>query len=84
MELLQDNYLTNFNVDLCDIWSAATLSLQIYRTNFLKETIPSLKSDMDKYCRLGYYGGATDYYYQHVVGDVFHHDVNSLYPFSYV
>jgi hypothetical protein len=46
----------------------------------LKETIPGINKDMDNFCRLAYYGGATDYYYQHITKDVFVYDVNSLYP----
>jgi DNA polymerase type B, organellar and viral len=80
LEHLQYKYLSKYYVDICDIWSAATLSLKIYRINFLKETIPSLNNDLDKFCRLGYYGGATDYYYQHIKSDIYHYDVNSLYP----
>jgi hypothetical protein len=35
---------------------------------------------MDNFARLGYYGGATDYYKTHVKGDIFVYDVNILYP----
>jgi hypothetical protein len=43
LDLLQHKYLNKFSVDIYDVWSAATLSLKIYRTNFLKENYTNFK-----------------------------------------
>lgn len=79
LEILQLNYLNKYQVDICDVWSAATLSLKIFRKNFLTETIPSLNSSLDSFCREAYFGGVTDYFWSKVK-EVFYYDVNSLYP----
>lgn len=74
----QDIYWNNYKVDICTIWSTATLSLKIFRQSFLKTTIPSLNNYLDNYIRSGYFGGATDHYKRY--GEkLYHYDVNSLY-----
>jgi hypothetical protein len=76
----QTIYNDHYKVDICSIWSTATLSMKIFRQSFLKLTIPSLNSHLDSYIRLGYFGGATDHYKQYGE-NLYHYDVNSLYPF---
>ena len=74
-------YHEEYNIDLSDVLSTSSLSLKIFRTNFLDSDIPILKSTHDKYVRKAYIGGATDYY--KLYGQNLHYyDVNSLYPYS--
>lgn len=42
-------------------------------------SIPILDRGMDNFIRMGYYGGATDYYRAYAE-KVYHYDINSLYP----
>jgi hypothetical protein len=75
----QSIYSTNYKVDISTIWSTATLSLKIFRQSFLKNIIPSLNNYLDNYIRSGYFGGATDHYKRYGE-NLYHYDVNSLYP----
>ena len=75
----QQIYWTNYNVDISSIWSTSTLSLKIFRLNFLNKIIPSLTRAQDYYIRKGYFGGATDHY--KLYGEnLYYYDINSLYP----
>ena len=74
-------YLTQHNVDISTILSTSTLSLKIFRTNFLKHDIPVLKPSQDHFIRKSYFGGATDYY-KAFAKKIHYYDVNSLYPFA--
>ena len=80
LEAAQDHYLKSYNVDIGSIWSTSTLSLKIFRTNYLEETIPSLTGQVDNFVRESYYGGATDYYKKYGQ-NLWYYDVNSLYPY---
>lgn len=79
--IAQDIYLKNYNVDITTICSTATLSLKIYRTNFLDTNIPTLNGKTDHFIRKGYFGGGTDYYKQYIT-NAKSYDINSLYPFA--
>jgi len=67
-------------VNICSIVSTSSLSLKIFRQNFLKENIPVLSNTCDNFVRYSYYGGATDYYKKYGK-NLYYYDVNSLYPF---
>lgn len=77
----QQLYWQNYQVDIASIWSTSTLSLKIFRLQFLNETIPSLTQSIDFYVRKGYYGGATDHYKLYGK-NLYYYDVNSLYPYA--
>jgi DNA polymerase type B, organellar and viral len=73
-------YFEKHHVDICSIVSTASLSLKIFRTNYLRFNIPILNNQLDNFIRYSYYGGATDYY-KKSGKDLYYYDVNSLYPF---
>lgn len=72
-------FLKEFNVDITSILSTSTLSLKIFRQNFLKTDIPILKGSEDNFIRRGYFGGHTDYYKGYITNG-YYYDINSLYP----
>jgi len=74
-------YFNKFKVDVESVYSTATLSLKIFRTNFQDKSIFILPSDIDAFIRNGYYGGGTEVY-KGYAKNVYHYDVNSLYPFA--
>lgn len=74
----QDIYLTEYNVDICSIWSTSTLSFKIFRLKFLEMNIPILTKTLDNVIRLAYLGWSTDYFYKYGE-NLKHYDVNSLY-----
>nr|YP_009710785.1 DNA polymerase type B [Amanita thiersii]QFZ98734.1 DNA polymerase type B [Amanita thiersii] len=78
---IQEIYILEYNVDISTILSTSTLSMKIFRSNFLKVKIPILKDDVDNFIRKGYFGGATDYY-KCYGENLYYYDVNSLYPHS--
>jgi hypothetical protein len=93
----QKLYIKQYQVDICDIYSTASLAFKIFRTHFLKSSIPLLSNDQDNFIRQSYLGGATDYYIAKsdyylnkakyylakFIGDkVYWYDVNSLYPYA--
>lgn len=77
----QQLYCDMYNVDICSIVSTSTLSLKIFRQDYMKHGIPILKPSEDDFIRKGYFGGATDYYKLHCK-NVHYYDVNSLYPYA--
>ena len=68
-------------MDITTILSTSTLSLKIFRQNFLKTYIPILKGTEDNFIRRSYFGGHTDYY-QEYAENLHYYDINSLYPFA--
>ena len=74
-------YFNKFRVDIADCYSLPSLSLKIYKTNFLRVSIPILKDSHDRFIRRSYFGGATDIYLRHST-NVYYYDINSLYPFA--
>lgn len=77
----QDYYLSNYLVDITTIVSTSSLSLKIFRSNFLKVNIPILKGMQDSFIRKSYYGGHTDIYEAYLKNG-YYYDINSLYPFA--
>jgi DNA polymerase type B, organellar and viral len=77
----QKLYISLYNVDITTILSTSTLSLKIFRQNFLKTEIPILKGTEDSFIRRSYFGGHTDYY-QEYAENLHYYDINSLYPFA--
>ena len=77
---LQEKYILDYGVDITTILSTSTLSLKIFRANFLDVDIPVLKRVDDTFLRESYFGGETDYYKLRAV-NIFYYDVISLYPF---
>ena len=77
----QKLYISQYNVDVTSILSSSTLSLKIFRQNFLDINIPILKGSEDNYIRTGYFGGHTDYYKAYIT-EGYYYDINSLYPFA--
>lgn len=77
----QHIYCNSYFVDITDIFSTASLSLKIFRMNFMNEDtkIPILKDSLDSFIRKSYLGGATDYYKKYGK-NLKIYDVNSLYP----
>jgi len=79
----QSIYWSQFKVDIVDCLTLSALAMKIFRTSFYDVTnwpihIPNRNED--KFIRRGYYGGHSDSYIPH--GDnLYHYDVNSLYPF---
>lgn len=81
LEVAQKIYILNYNVDITTVYSTSTLSLKIYRANFQKVNIPTLKNSVDHFIRKGYFGGGTDYYNLYIKNGKYY-DVNSLYPLA--
>jgi len=79
----QKLYLEKYFIDICDVLSASSLSLKIFRTHHLDTDIPILKNNVDSFIRKSYFGGATDYYKAYGK-DLYYYDVNSLYPYAMV
>lgn len=75
----QDIYINEHKVDTATIWSTSSLSLKIFRQNFLNANLPILTNKLDNIIRLAYLGGSTDYFYKYGE-NLKHYDVNSLYP----
>jgi len=77
----QKLYISQYNIDITSILSTSTLSLKIFRQNFLESDIPILKGVEDNFIRKSYFGGHTDYY-QDYAENIYYYDINSLYPFA--
>jgi hypothetical protein len=74
-------YFNQFKIDIETVYSTATLSLKIFRTNFMDKSIFILPSNIDGFIRNAYYGGGTDVYKAYAT-KVYKYDVNSLYPYA--
>ena len=74
-------YWNKFKVDIETVYSTATLSLKIFRTNFQDKNIFILPYNIDLFIRNAYYGGGTDIYKAYGK-NVYYYDVNSLYPYA--
>lgn len=74
-------YWDKYKVDIVDVYSTATLSLKIFRTNFQEHSIYILPQHMDNFIRASYFGGGTDVYKAYGK-KIYYYDVNSLYPFA--
>ena len=81
IDYAKSDYLEKYNVDLSNTVSTSSLSLRIFRSEYLNTNIPILKGLDDFFIRKSYIGGATDYY--KLYGQNLHYyDVNSLYPYA--
>lgn len=71
-----------FNLNIVNYPTLSSLAFGIFRSNFLKENnqIPLVSGSMLNDIRQGYYGGHTEVY-QTCGKNLYHYDVNSLYPF---
>ena len=82
----RSQYGLDWDVDIIKNYSSSSLSLKIFRHNFMKrfkDFIVVLTQYQDSIIRPSYFGGATDYYKSY--GKNLHSlrdDVNSLYPFA--
>jgi len=56
MKKAQDFYINDHLVDIATIWSASTLSLKIWRQNFLDILFNSLSNVNDIFVRYAYFG----------------------------
>ena len=81
MKVAQQLYIELYNIDITSIVSMSSLSLKIFRLNFLKHDIPILSQNIDNYIRNSYFGGAVDIY-KCYAENVYYYDVNSLYPWA--
>jgi DNA polymerase type B, organellar and viral len=74
--------MNKYGVDIGKVVSAPSLSLLIFRKNYLDTPIPILKRRHDEFIREAYYGGATDYYKVATLKGIKlkYYDINSLYP----
>lgn len=79
MSAAQFIYFDKYKVDIEKVFSTATLSLKIFRTNFQENNIYILPQYMDNFIRNGYFGGGTDVYKAYGK-KIYYYDVNSLYP----
>nr|YP_010160567.1 DNA polymerase [Gymnopilus junonius]QRH17753.1 DNA polymerase [Gymnopilus junonius] len=75
----QKIYLSKYQVDICQVLSTSSLSLKIFRKNFLNTDIPILVESVDAFIRKSYFGGATDIFKSRGY-NLRYYDINSLYP----
>jgi hypothetical protein len=77
----QKLYMDNYQIDICNTVSTASLAFKIFRTHHLTKEIPLLTPFEETFVRNSYLGGATDYY--KALGEsVYWYDINSLYPYA--
>jgi DNA polymerase type B, organellar and viral len=81
MNTAQILYFQDYKVDITDIFSASTLSLKIFRQQFLNVDIPIMNRSEDTFVRRSYFGGATDIY-KALGKNLHYYDVNSLYSYA--
>ena len=83
MQNAQRLYWTPYKVDIVSVLTCSAMALKIFRKVFYddqKFPIHIPNRNEDTFIRRGYYGGHTDAYKQ-FGRNLFHYDVNSLYPF---
>lgn len=79
INLAQLEYWDKYQVDITTVVSASSLAFKIFRSKYLKVSLPIPYPDEDNFIRDSYYGGATDVY--KAQGVKMHYiDINSLYP----
>lgn len=61
-------------------FTASSLALRIFRTNFLEEEWECRSMEINDYERLAYYGGRTEVYDYRPYPKVIHEDISSSYP----
>jgi DNA polymerase type B, organellar and viral len=78
-------YFNNYNVDITSIVSTGSLAFKLFRINFLKKynSILILSKELDSTIRQSYFGGGVHVFkLNQIIKNVFHYDINSLYPFA--
>lgn len=78
-------YFEKYNLDLTSIVSTGSLAFKLFRINFLKKynSIPILSKSDDSIIRQSYFGGGVHVFkLNQIIKNVFHYDINSLYPFA--
>lgn len=80
LEVFQSRVFTKYGCDITQSLTISSLSIKIYRINFLKIPIFKITDDIDKNIRKSYFGGRVEVYKPHA-NNVYMYDVNSLYPF---
>jgi hypothetical protein len=75
----QKLYMDNYQIDICNIVSTASLAFKIFRSHHLTKEISLLTPYEETFVRESYLGGATDYY-KALGENVYWYDINSLYP----
>lgn len=83
MQKFQDIYAKEYNSDITNKITIASLALSLFRSNYYNEEefpihIPN--KNVDTFIRSGYYGGHADAYIP-IGENLYYYDVNSLYPF---
>lgn len=70
-----------FNIDLTTTYSSSHLSSKLFRTHYLDvDGIPLLPKYVDTFVRKSYFGGPVEVYKTYGE-NLYHYDVNSLYPY---
>lgn len=81
----QSIYFKNYNIDITSIVSTGSLAFKLFRINFLMRynSIPILDKSLDFIIRQSYFGGGVHVFkLNKTIKNVFHYDINSLYPFA--
>jgi hypothetical protein len=75
------NLLWNlYKIKLSDIYSNSNLAFNIYRTYYLKKDLPIISKYLYYKIKPSYFGGSTEIYKPYGK-NLYHYDVNSLYPY---
>jgi DNA polymerase type B, organellar and viral len=78
-------YFHKFNLDITTIVSTGSLAFKLFRINFLMKynSIPILSKSLDSIIRKSYFGGGVHVFkLNKIIKNVYHYDINSLYPFA--
>jgi DNA polymerase type B, organellar and viral len=81
----QSIYFNKYNVDITTIVSTGSLAFKLFRINFLLKynSIPILDKYIDSIIRKSYFGGGVHVFkLNKIIKNVYHYDINSLYPFA--
>jgi len=81
----QSIYFKKFNIDITSIVSTGSLAFKLFRINFLMKynSIPILSKQLDSIVRNSYFGGGVHVFkLNKIIKNVYHFDINSLYPFA--
>lgn len=70
-----------YKINMFESYSASSLAMKIFRTNYLKDSIPKLHPQHDTIFREAYYGGVCDIF-KPCGKNLYHYDINSLYSHS--
>jgi hypothetical protein len=80
MDTFNKYIIRNYDIQMTNCSTISRLALNIFKKHYLKESkIPVIKSSMFRDIKEAYYGGISEVY-KPFGKDLFHYDVNSLYP----